>query len=212
MRDIPVFCTELGVASLVLKKIPYTKEAYIHLQDSCDLEAFLKECCDFCVAAGAERVFATGHDSLKKYTYHTKLIKMQSSNCFDETAEVYLFPLQEQTIEMWRAIYNERMLNVPNAAFMSLHDMEDLLNSGGAYFVHQNGVLIGIGAIKDNNVEVIVSVVPGKGEKVLIALCSAIRSDTVTLIVAENNMPAISLYNKLGFIKTEELESWYKIF
>ena len=34
MKDFPVFTTENGVASLILKEIPYRGEAYIHLRDS----------------------------------------------------------------------------------------------------------------------------------------------------------------------------------
>jgi hypothetical protein len=34
MRDIPMFTTEYGVASLVLKEIPYQAAAYITIQDS----------------------------------------------------------------------------------------------------------------------------------------------------------------------------------
>ncbi len=34
MRDIPVFSTENGVASLGLREIPYSAEAYITLQDT----------------------------------------------------------------------------------------------------------------------------------------------------------------------------------
>ena len=212
MRDIPVFCTEMGVASLVLKKIPYTKEAYIHIRDCCDVELFLKECCDFCVAAGAERVYATGHTYLEKFNYYTTLVKMQSSNCFgDTTADLSLFPLQEKTAEIWRTIYNKSMLRVPNASYMTVHDMKELLNGGGAYFVHKNGVLVGIGAINGCNIDVVATVVSGMGRNVLGALCNIIPSDIVTLTVADNNLPAVSLYNKLGFLVVEELEKWYKI-
>ena len=32
MKDFPMFTTEYGIASLVLKEIPYKKEAYIMLR------------------------------------------------------------------------------------------------------------------------------------------------------------------------------------
>ena len=48
MKDLPLFTTEHGVASLVLKEIPYQKTAYIILRDSLEPEALLKECADFC--------------------------------------------------------------------------------------------------------------------------------------------------------------------
>ena len=62
MRDFPVFTTENGVGSLVLKEIPYRKVAYITIQDSLFPEAFLSECVDFCRAVGAERIYACGHE------------------------------------------------------------------------------------------------------------------------------------------------------
>ena len=34
MRNIPVFTTEFGVASLILKEIPYKGTAYVRLQSS----------------------------------------------------------------------------------------------------------------------------------------------------------------------------------
>ena len=43
MKDFPVFTTENGVASLVLKEIPYRREAYITLRDSRTPEALLEE-------------------------------------------------------------------------------------------------------------------------------------------------------------------------
>ena len=56
MRDIPVFTTEYGVASLVLREIPYRQEAYISIQSSLQPEELLAECVSFCRACGAEKV------------------------------------------------------------------------------------------------------------------------------------------------------------
>jgi hypothetical protein len=61
MRDFPVFNTEYGVASLVLKEIPYQGVAYIVVRDTLEPEKLLKECVDFCRVCGAEAVYATGH-------------------------------------------------------------------------------------------------------------------------------------------------------
>ena len=55
MKDFPVFTTENGVASLILKEVPYRGEAYIHLRDSQDPKALLEECVSFCAACGAEK-------------------------------------------------------------------------------------------------------------------------------------------------------------
>ena len=50
MRDIPVFTTQYGVASLVLREIPYRQEAYISIQSSLQPEQLLEECIGFCRA------------------------------------------------------------------------------------------------------------------------------------------------------------------
>ena len=59
MKDFPVFTTENGAASLVLKEIPYKKEAYITLRASQAPQALLEECVSFCRACGAEKIYAT---------------------------------------------------------------------------------------------------------------------------------------------------------
>jgi len=58
MRNIPIFDTPYGVASLVLKEIPYSSKAYITVQSCLDLDQLLEECVSFCRAVGAEEIYA----------------------------------------------------------------------------------------------------------------------------------------------------------
>lgn len=211
MRDIPVFWSEFGAASLILKKIPYTKEAYIHMRDTLTPDALLNECVDFCKAAGAEKVYATGNDILSEYPRHTTLLRMQCARDYLTETDASLFPVQENTAEQWRTIYNERMLRIPTATYLSAFDMKNIVADGNAYFVHRNQTLLGIGLVQGSNIDAITSVVKGAGEDVMLTLCSVAGSDTVTLTVADNNLPAVNLYRRLGFLTVEELESWYKI-
>ena len=55
-----VFTTENGVASIVLREIPYKGIAYITLQDTLQPEKLLRECVEFCKAAGADRIYGKG--------------------------------------------------------------------------------------------------------------------------------------------------------
>ena len=73
MRDIPVFTTEYGVASLALKEIPYTKRAHITLQAAKMPEKLLEECISFCRSCGAEDIYATGHQCLEKYPLYAQM-------------------------------------------------------------------------------------------------------------------------------------------
>lgn len=211
MRDIPVFCTEFGVATLVLKNIPLKKEAYIHIRDTQAPQTLLKECCDFCAAAGAEKMFAEGHGFLDQYPLYTTVLRMQCPVDRLPMSTASLFPVQETTLEQWREIYNKRMMEVPTAAQLSYLDAKKLAEEGNAYFVHSDGALLGIGVVNGTNVEAVASVVPGCGETVMLALCSVIPGDTATLAVADNNLPALSLYRRLGFVEVAELETWHKI-
>ena len=77
MRDFPVFTTEHGAASLVLREIPYKSIAYITLQDTKQPEDLLQECVDFCRIAGARKIYATGHEFLEQYPLYTAVWKMR---------------------------------------------------------------------------------------------------------------------------------------
>lgn len=211
MRDFPVFTTENGVASIVLREIPYRGEAYITIRDSLQPGALLAECVDFCKMAGAEKIYATGHALLEEYPLHTTVVKMQQLRVNIPQTNAALFPVTEQTAEQWRSLYNEKMKPVPNASTMTVEDMKKLLARGAGYFVHQEGRLLGIGIAQGEKIEAIAACCPGAGEQVLLALCSALFSEKIVLEVATTNTRAVGLYHRLGFLETEELSRWYEI-
>ena len=211
MRDFPVFITENGAASLVLREIPYRGAAYITLQNTQSPELLLAECIEFCKMAGAEKVYATGHGWLGKYPVYTSVVKMQRNREGLAESDAVLFPVTEKTVEDWRGLYNEKMQTVPGASTMTREESKQLLAKGGGYFVHRNGELLGIGIAREDKIEAIASVKPGTGETVLLTLCSALFSEKVVLEVAFNNERAIRLYERLGFLKTELLRTWYDV-
>ena len=211
MRDFPVFTTENGAASLVLREIPYRGVAYITMQNTQSPEQLLAECVDFCKVAGAEKVYATGHMCLERYPVYTNVVKMQRPREGLSESDAALFPVTEKTIEQWRSYYNDRMKDVPNASTMTREDGKQLLEKGGGYFVHKDGELLGIGIARGDKIETIASVKPGAGETVLLALCSAIYSENIILEVSSHNERAIRLYERLGFLKTNLLRTWYDV-
>lgn len=209
MRDIPIFATDFGVASLTINQIPYTKKAYIRIHDSKYADEFISECVSFCVAAGAENIYATGHSACEKYREYTTILQMQADISVIGDTDAALFPVTEKTVEQWREIYNKKVLNVPNGSWMNSLQAQELLQSG--YFVHRDHVLIGIGKVSDNHIHWVASCVKGVGEDVVRALCHAIIGETVTLEVASSNKKAMQLYHRLGFITVNELSKWYLI-
>ena len=211
MKDFPFFSTENGIASLTLKEIPYTKTAYIKLQDVQDPEKMLEECVDFCVMAGAEKVVASNHKVLESYPLHTRIIRMSRLRSGLPDTDAALFPVTERTVDRWCEIYNTRMADVDNFSYMSVSARKELLQKGNGYFVHRNNKLLGIGIASGEMIDAVISVCPGAGEAVVLALNHALSGENAVLEVASTNEKAIRLYERIGFLKTSEISSWYKL-
>lgn len=211
MRDIPVFSTENGVASLFLKEIPYSFSAYIRIHDSLAPEALLDECVSFCKAVGAEHIYASGHVLVEKYPFHTTILQMSRLRKGIDNTDAELVPVTETSLDQWRCIYNEKMKAVPNSAYMSEADAKKMLKREDGYFVFKRNTLLGIGMANGNQIDAIASVVPGSGESIVLALCNVLTEDIVTLQVASTNQRAVDLYHKMGFTITAEISKWYKI-
>ena len=211
MRDIPMFTTENGVASLILREIPYRGEAYIRIQDTVAPEELTEECISFCRIAGAEKIYATGHEYLQKFPLHTKVLQMVRSMDGLPQTDAMTIPITDQTLEQWRQIYNDAMKPIDNASYMDTRGAKKLLQEGNGYFVHRDGEMLGIGIAADETVHAVVSVKPGAGQDVLLALTHALFGERIVLEVASTNTRAIRLYERLGFIATAELSTWYAV-
>ncbi len=211
MRNIPVFTSEYGVASLALESIPQRREAFVTLQSTMEPEKLLAECLEFCKMCGAERVWATGHPSLEAYPLHTVVFTMRGEKGRIGETDAALFPVQDDTAEKWRGIYNEKMAGVDNAAWITFLGMKKLRKENSVYFVHRDGVLLGIGMVSGDRIETLAAVRPGAGADVVRALCQGIFGEMVVLDVASTNTRAIGLYERLGFVKTAEKSRWHRV-
>lgn len=211
MKDIPMFTTENGVASLFLREIPYRKRAHIKIQATQNPEELLQECVDFCRACGAEWADASGHPWLETYPRTARILAMCRSLEGLPQTDAALFPVTEETVKMWLDIYNERMAQVPNTAWMSAEDGRRLLKDGDGYFIHRNGELLGIGQASGDRIDTVAAVQKGAGREIVLSLASLLTGDTVNLWVADTNAKAIRLYESLGFITTREVARWYRV-
>lgn len=213
MKDIPMFTTDYGVASLILKEVPYRRIAYVRVLDvqPGQLREHLAECVGFCRMVDSERVYATGHEELENWPLHNVILNMSLSLPELPRPEAHLFPVTDETVARWRQIYNEGMKNVDNASTLASWDEKQIVASGGAYFVHNSGELLGIGWMKGSQLLAIVSVKPGMGETVARTLFTVADSDRITLEVASTNKRALRLYERMGFLVTGERSRWYKI-
>lgn len=209
MKDIGIFPTQYGVATLILREIPYRQEAYIRVQDvqPGELIHLLGECAAFCRACGAEKIFWTGAECEEEPAMC--VLRMRGTAWVDGRLLEQLFPVTAETAARWRSLYNERMRSVPQAKTLSFADEKELAEHGGAYFVHHAGELLGIGWLEDTHLLAIASCKPGAGERVAHTLMSLVEGADMTLEVADRNQKAILLYEKLGFVATEIVSKWY---
>ena len=211
MKDMPMFTTEYGVASLFLREITYRGRAHIKIQSSLEPKLLLEECISFCRMCGAEWIDAAGDPYLENYPLITAIVAMQCHREAIAQTDACLFPVTEQTLQRWLDIYNEKMANIPNAAYMDSKDGKQLLESGDGYFSHRDGKLLGIGKAKDDFIDTVIAVEPGAGETVVRALCSSLSCDTVRLWVASANTRAVRLYERMGFVPVKEISRWYRV-
>jgi len=213
MRGFPIFATEYGVSSLVLKEIPYKKQAYVRIRDvqKSFFAEHMAECVSFCRMCGAESVFAAGQETLEEYPLYMAVIEMCGTARVDPEKVKHLFPVTKETVSRWRDVYNEKMRDVDNTATLESRDEKRIVESSGAYFVHENGKLLGIGWLEENKILAVAAVEKGAGETVMHTLMTLISEDRVMLEVASTNERAIRLYEKLGFVKTAEITRWYDV-
>lgn len=212
MKDIPVFTTEYGAASLVLREIPYTQTAYIRLQATLEPEKLIEECVGFCRAVGAEKIYAAGHPALEQYPFHTAIWKMARQMDGLPDTDAALWPVQAETVDTWQSIYNGRMKDVDNSAWFTQTDAKEMLRRGGGYFVHRGDTLLGIGRASGERLDAVVAVQPGAGTDVVLALTHAMAGERLVLEVASTNTRALRLYEKLGFTPVAEINHWYKVY
>lgn len=211
MKDIPMFTTDFGIASLVLKEIPYRETAYVKIRTVVPgmLRELISECVGFCRAAGAERIYASGEEGLEEYPHFCSILAMSGPG--DHEPEANLWPVTEETVTHWRKIYNEKMADIDNAGTLTAYDEKELVRSSGTYFVHEDEKLLGIGWVEPGELKCVASLVPGMGARIVKTLLSAQESDQVELEVASTNQRAIRLYEKLGFVCVRESSRWYRV-
>ena len=212
MKDIPMFTTDSGVSSLILKEIPYKQLAFIHVQDvqPGQLKPHLEECISFCRMLGAEKILAKGHEELQSYPLHSVVVEMTLMHDQREP-EANLWPVTQESVAKWREVYNQAMGKFDNHATLTFHDEKRIVQSGGAYFVHRDGALLGIGWMDGQELLALVSVIPGMGETVARTLFTTVGSDKITLEVVSDNLRAVKLYERMGFVKTREVSRWYRM-
>lgn len=111
MKDIPVFSCPDGIATLILREVPFRGEGYILVRGVFGtLEGLLAECAGFCRAAGVERLFAAGEADFSGYPAAIRILERRAprASLLPAPEAVRLVPVTEETAADWAREYNAR--------------------------------------------------------------------------------------------------------
>ena len=213
MRNIPAFTCGYGVATLILQEIPTRGEAYCVVQwaNPGQTGPLLQACSQFCRMAGAQRVLSSQAPGPAGTPPQIQLLRMTRSRAGLPETDAALRPLLPELAEDFLRIYRKGMSRVPAVLTLRDTDIPQILARGGAYFVHRDETLLGIGQVEKDTLLSVVSCRPGAGWDVTAALLSVTQGDTVRLQVARDNHRAIALYQKLGFAVVGTGACWWEI-
>ncbi len=200
MKDIPLFTGSHGMASLILREIPYRREAYVHLRATFDSQkALIRECESFCRMVGAEHTYVSGKGDFTGYPVYAKLIERRVlCQALPKTAASAV-PTDEA--DAWLRLYREKFKAVPAA--------NSCPEARGLYFIEQDGKRIGIGQMEGSKLLSVAALEKGKGAACVCAMAALCTDESLTLLCAEENLPAMRLYDKLGFSRGNVQEVWY---
>lgn len=218
MKDLPVFTCEHGVATLILREIPYKRNAYVLIRSyrPGSLRALMEESRQFCVLAGAERVSVSSDEPLENLKHLHDLAEMRCRRdglpALEEPVE--LEAVTEKNGKAFLEIYNRLFFSIPNAVTYTRQDLERVLRERSAFLAVVDGRPAGIGEWRGGELAVI-GVLPafrGLGGRLTLSVIGRMTAvDEVKLHVSTANLPAMKLYRRLGFVQTRVLSRWYAL-
>lgn len=211
MKNIPLFTTESGVASLIFDQIPFNHTAYIRIQSSAEPNQLLKECLDFSKAVGAESVYVTGMEDPDNSISVVSVIQMQRERGGLPKSALPTITVNKTNGELFRSIYNERMCDISHSSAMTQDNLNAIIAQKNGYFVYDDQELLGIGIADGAWIRTIIALKKGAGERILLAMNQKLNDRMVNVELVDTNIRAKRLYERMGFTVKKIISTWYKI-
>lgn len=165
MKDIPVFSCPDGIATLILREVPFRGEGYILVRGVFGtLEGLLAECAGFCRAAGAERLFAAGEADFSGYPAAIRILGRSAprESLLPAPEAVRLVPVTEETAADWAREYNARFRAVPAAESCSPAEERALAAGGEALWIWDGAERIGLGRVRGSELLAVAALLPAR--------------------------------------------------
>lgn len=222
MNNIPVFMSQGGTATLILREIPHKQTAYIILRTVLpeNLRLMIGECAAFCRDCGAEHCFVSAPDSsisLHGTPSHSILRMAAAKASLPACGSPFsLVPMTPDNDSIYQRIYNRCFRQVSNAVTYDQAQIQRIYREGQQAFLAlaPDGTPCGMGELHGSELAA-VGLLPeyqglGKGKPLVLTLLSHCPGPDVTLTVASDNPAALGLYRSLGFAVTGTESVWYR--
>lgn len=214
MQNIPIFTAANGLATLILREIPFSGRAYVMFRSVWkDPAALAAECASFCRMAGAGEVYVS-HDCKELPLAHA--YDMVELRCEKEalpalTDPVELLPLTAERAEEWLEVYNRSFAPIPGAAAYDRREMTRLMKDKTAFWVERDGSCAAIVEEKPDGLAAI-AVLPryrGLGTATALTALHRAQAQVLTVRTASTNERALAMYDRLGFQTKEIVSRWW---
>ena len=217
MKNIPMFTSAYGLATLILKEIPWNGHAYILIRSvwNGQIAELLEECRGFCRAVGAEEICASWETETLPAVHAFDMLEMTCPKAELPMPQrtVELEQVTPETAEDYLRIYNQCFRQVPAAASYDKKSLQPLYGEELAWLARVDGSFAAVAEISREGLEG-VAVLPefrGLGYDLLCTVLPMVPSLQVKLKVASTNSQAIRLYERLGFAETGVQRRWYRL-
>ena len=213
MKDIPIFTGQYGIGSLILREIPYKQCAYVLVRSARE-----GHMADFLEENPEANVTLTEASAPEPLSFLPHVHDMLEYACRRDQLPpplrpVVLEPLCDDNAERYREIYNDLFRAIPNAATCTPEDLRRLREKSRAFLAKVGGETAGICQWTGSELNTI-GVLPnfrGLGHRLALTAFGQMEGEVITLRVSSSNGPALRLYQKLGFDRTQVLSSWYAL-
>ncbi len=217
MKNIPVFTSSYGIATLILREISWNGTGYVLIRSvwNGQTAALLEECKGFCRAVGAEKIYAAWDLEPLPAEPAWEMLWMTRPKAGLPQPEKPIVPepLTEENSADYLRIYNACFREVPCAASYDRRSLEPLYGEELAWLAKVDGVYAGVAEISKTGLEGI-AVLPefrGLGYELALAVLPMVPSTELRLKVAGTNHRAIALYERLGFSRAGVEKRWWKL-